>query len=148
MIIAFSNAIIQGVHTQWTHLHTQRTHLHTQYFVYKLLRVDLLYLTADHKTDFRNSVNMAGFTHRYNRHRLLTRSTDVSKIKNSRWWLNRAKGQGFYYIPGVLCQCPQADPRLSAAQKETLVEFHRYSIVGYHTYNYYVIVIILFQITF
>ena len=29
---------------------------------------------------------------------------------------------GFYYIPGVLCQCPQADPRLSAAQKETLVE--------------------------
>ena len=23
---------------------------------------------------------------------------------------------GFYYIPGVLCQCPQADPRLSAVK--------------------------------
>ena len=54
---------------------------------------------------------------------------------------------GVLLHPGVLCQCPQADPRLSAAQKETLVEFHRYSIVGYHTYNYYVIVIIFFQIT-
>ena len=54
----------------------------------------------------------------------------------------------FYYIPGVLCQCPQADPKLSAAQKETLVEFHRCSTVCNHTYNYYIIVNIFFQITF
>ena len=30
---------------------------------------------------------------------------------------------GFYYIPGVLCQRPQANSRLSAALRETLVEF-------------------------
>ena len=30
----------------------------------------------------------------------------------------------FYYIPGVLCQRPEANSRLLAAQKETLIEFH------------------------
>ena len=29
---------------------------------------------------------------------------------------------GFYYIPGVLCQCPQADPRLSVVEYVDLVQ--------------------------
>ena len=40
--------------------------------------------------------------HRYNRHRLLTHSADVSKIKNSRWRLNRAKGQATVMEKAIL----------------------------------------------